>query len=81
MNSDETKKAAEINFGKHVHNPFHLVIIDQNIILAHFQQNLKISQMEIFRCIIFTKYVGEVPRDMYVKFCVPGLIHSVIIDT
>ena len=62
-------------------NPFHLVIIDQNLNFSLFQQNLKISQMQIARYIIFTKYVGEVPRDIHVKFGVPGFLHSAVIDT
>ena len=66
---------------KNVPNPVNLVIIDQNLNFSLFQQNLKVSQMQIARYITFTKYVGEVLRDMHVKFCVPGFLCSAVIDT
>ena len=65
----------------HVPNPFHLVIIDQNLNFSLFWKILKISQIQNARYIIFTINVDEVHRVMYAKFCVPGFLRSAVIDT
>ena len=85
------KKARDIIFYMHI--PKNLAyIFDKNYVpgnlhLAYFQILLKKAKMRFWSIITKWKglwtcfYVGEVTRDMHVKFCVPGFLHSAVIDT
>ena len=91
VNYGRMKKARDTKFYMHIPRDLSYIFgknyVPGNLHLAYFQILLKKAKMRFWSIITKWKglwtcfYVGEVTRDMHIKFCAPGFLHSAVIDT